>query len=139
LSPARGVVLTGPPPNTLVPPISQDALRAEIFAAMVNWAQELRDDSVPYQNRFYQGFIVLNYCRMLHDLRRGYPGSKREGTTWARSALDPAWSGLIDSAWDSRPDPARQVRQPVDPQVFERTLRFVAYVVEEGRRFIAER
>ena len=69
---------------------------------------------------------------MLHDLYRGYPGSKREGDEWAKSVLDPSWSNLIDGAWDGRPDPAKKVQQPADVEDFENTLRFVEYVMNES-------
>jgi hypothetical protein len=132
----RGVTLAGPPSSTLVEPISKEMLREEIFETLTNWGQEILDDPTPYNNRFYQAFIVLSYCRMLHDLQRGYPGSKRAGAEWAKNTLDPSWSALIDGAWDGRPDPARKARQPADPEAFEETLRFVEYVMNESRRYI---
>jgi hypothetical protein len=72
---------------------------------------------------------------MLHDLIRGVPGSKRAGAEWAQANLDPAWNGLIDRAWGGRPDPAVSVRQPADPQDFEDTLRFIAYITDEANRW----
>ena len=129
----KGVTLVGPDPETLVEPIPVEALRKEMRGVILNWGQEILENPAPYNNRFYQAFIVLNYCRMLHDFRRGYPGSKREGAEWAKSALDPKWRGLIDRAWSGRPDPAWQVKQPADPEDFERTLKFVEYVM---RKFV---
>jgi len=75
---------------------------------------------------------------MLHDLQRGYPGSKRAGAEWAQAHLDPRWKGLIDRAWECRPDPAFSVRQRADPADFASTLEFVAYVMAESARFSAE-
>jgi hypothetical protein len=129
--------LAGPPPKTLVDPITEEALRAEIFETLAKWGQQILDDPGPYSNRFYQGFIVLSYCRMLHDLHRGYPGSKREGAEWAKSVLDSSWSDLIDRAWECRPDPAHQVQQPPDREDFERTLRFVEHVTTESRTYMS--
>ena len=128
----KGVTLAGPPPETLVEPIPLESLREEMRGVILNWGQEILEDPSPYNNRFYQTFIVLNYCRMLHDLRMGYPGSKRAGAEWAKSALDPKWRGLIDRAWAGRPDPAWQVKQPADPEDFERTLEFVAYIIRKA-------
>jgi hypothetical protein len=99
---------------------------------MTDWGREILAGPDRYNNRFYQTFIVLSYCRMLHDLIRGYPGSKREGAEWAKSVLDPSWIDLIDRAWGGRPDPARKVREPADPADFERTLEFVEYVIREA-------
>jgi hypothetical protein len=129
----KGVTLAGPSPNVLVDPISKKQLRGEIYETITNWGQEIINGPAPFNDRFYQGFIVLNYCRMLHDLRTGKIGSKREGADWAKNALDPSWSDLIDRAWTNRPNPAQKVRQPADPQDFDRTLRFVEYIMNESR------
>ncbi|OGO64127.1 MAG: hypothetical protein A2Z45_10080 [Chloroflexi bacterium RBG_19FT_COMBO_55_16] len=131
----QGITLSGPPPETLVDLVSDELLRAEIFETLTRWGQEILADPTPYNNRFYQAFIVLSYCRMLHDLHRGFPGSKREGAEWAKAVLDPSWSDLIDAAWEGRPDPARKVQEPADPEDFERTLRFVAHVMNESRLY----
>jgi len=80
-----------------------------------------------YNNRFYQTFIVLNYCRMLHDLQKGFPGSKLAGAEWAKANLDPCWTELIDRAWDGRPNPAVSVRQRADLKDFKATLEFIHY------------
>ena len=71
---------------------------------------------------------------MLHDLRAGRIGSKREGAGWAKKVLDPSWAGLIDRAWGGRPDPAKSVREPPDEADYERTLEFVDYVIGEISR-----
>jgi hypothetical protein len=130
----HGVGLIGPSPATLVEPIPVSALRHEVQATIHDWGQQILDRPEPYRNRFYQAFIVLNYCRMLHDLVRGRPGSKRAGALWAKATLDPVWTALIDRAWDGRPDPALSVRQPADPADFASTLKFIAYVREESAR-----
>jgi hypothetical protein len=109
--------------------VPEEDMRAEIYDVLTSWGQQILDDPDPYNNRFYQGFIVLSYCRMLHDLHRGYPGSKREGAEWAKANLDPSWRDLIDRAWECRPDPACQVRQPPNPQDFAQTLLFVQYIM----------
>ncbi len=126
----QGVTLAGPPPGTLVNPIPVTTLRREILSTMINWGQEILTTPDSYNNRFYQAFIVLNYCRMLHDLIRGCPGSKRAGAEWAKANLDPAWAGLIDRTWAGRPNPAVSVRQPADPEDFKSTLEFIRYVTE---------
>jgi hypothetical protein len=127
-----GVALCGPAPGTLVDPVSDRMLREEILETITGWGRVILGDPAPYRNRFYQGFIVLSFCRMLHDLHEGRPGSKRAGAEWAKSVLDPTWTDLIDSAWATRPDPARSVRTPADPEAFERTLGLVGLVMEEA-------
>jgi hypothetical protein len=86
-----GVPLAGPAPVTLVDPIPVEALRREMLAVIRDWGRDILADSEHYNNRFYQAFITLSYCRMLHDLHRGYPGSKRAGAEWAKANLDLSW------------------------------------------------
>ena len=134
----HGIALAGPSPATLVDPIPVEALRQEIMATIRDWGQQILDEPERYNNRFYQTFIVLSYCRMLHDLHTGSAGSKRAGAEWAKPALDPCWAGLIDRAWDGRPNPALSVRQPADPADFKSTLEFVRCVMGESARYAAE-
>ena len=131
----HGVPLAGPSPATLVDPIPLAALRREIAATLRGWGQQILDKPDPYRNRFYQGYFVLNYCRMLHDLVAGRPGSKRAGAAWAKTNLDPAWASLIDRAWDCRPNPAVAVREPPDGADYDQTLEFVRYIMRESERY----
>ncbi len=131
----EGVTLAGPAPKTLVDPISAEALRAEMWNALTGWGREIIANPKPYYSHFYQSFIVLHYCRVLHDLHTGYPGSKRAGAEWAKANLDVSWSALIDRAWDGRPDPYASVRRPPDPEDFEKTLKFVEYAIKESEEF----
>jgi len=128
-----GVILAGPTPDSMIDPIPIIHLKREIFATINDWGQEILADPERYNNRFYQGYIVLNYCRMLRDLMLGDLSSKRAGADWAKKNLDPSWAGLIDRAWDGRPDPARSVREPADPDDFKSMLAFVMYVIERSK------
>jgi hypothetical protein len=132
----QGVILRGPNPETLVDPITQEVLRTEIFNTLNYWGQVILDDPTPFNNWFYQGYIVLNFCRMLHDLNRGYPGSKREGAEWAKSTLNASWSELIDRAWEGRPDPATKIRQPADPEDFAMTLEFLKMIMKQSKKWM---
>ncbi len=135
----HGIVLAGPPPATLLDPVPVEVLRREISETIRDWGTQILTDPSQYRNRFYQGFIVLSYCRMLHDLFAGCPSSKRVGAEWAKRRLDPEWSRLIDRAWSCRPDPAVSVRESHDQADFEATLRFVASVMETAEVYVSER
>ena len=104
---------------------------------ITGWGQEIIDNPDRYNNRFYQGFIVLSYCRMLHDFCEGFPGSKLAGAEWAKINLDSSWVPLIDRAWDGRPNPALSVRQSADPEEFESTLKFVKYIIRVSKLYAA--
>jgi hypothetical protein len=134
----HGVVLAGPAPKALVDAIPVETLRQEVLTTIRDWGHEILTEPERFSNRFYQSFIVLSYCRMLHALHTGRVGSKRAGAEWAKTVLDPSWAGLIDRTWDGRPDPAVSVRQPADPDEFERTLEFVRHVIRAGARYAAE-
>lgn len=129
----HGVQLAGPAPKTLVDPIPVNVLRQEILETICYWGQEILDNPDRFRNRFYQGYLVLNFCRMLHDLRRGYPGSKRAGAEWAKTVLDTSWHGLIDRAWACRPQPELGVRQPPDAEDYEATLELIRLIIELSR------
>jgi hypothetical protein len=135
----KGVLLAGPAPITLIDPIPAELLRGEILEVITGWGQEIIANPGRYNNHFYQAYIVLNYCRMLHDLYMGFPGSKLAGAEWAKANLNPSWSALIDRTWPGRPDPASSVRRPADPEDFESTLKFVEYVIEESKHYSLQR
>ena len=130
----HGVTLAGPRPVTLVDRIPVGVLRDEIRSTILGWGRDILANPEPYANRFYQGYLVLNYARMLHDLVVGRPGSKRAGAEWAKVTFDPKWADLIDSAWGGRPNPAASIRTPADPVAFARTLEFIRLVVAEAER-----
>jgi hypothetical protein len=125
-----GVPLAGAAPASLLDPIPVEALRGDILETITGWGQEILNEPEKFNNHFYQIFIVLSYCRMLHDLRTGAVASKRAGAEWAKANLDPSWTGLIDRTWAGRPKPEISIRQPADPGDFARTLEFVEYVME---------
>ena len=131
----HGVALVGPNPASLIDPIPVVLLRRDILTTINDWGQQILANPEQYNNRFYQGFITLNFCRMLYDLYSGDTGSKLAGANWAKENLDPSRAGLIDRAWSTRPDPATSVRQPADPREYRRTLAFVQYVMETSRSY----
>lgn len=131
----KGVILTGPPPKTLIEEIDADTLRQDIFNTMHQWGQKILVNPEKYNNHFYQTFIVLSYCRMLHDLINGTNGSKRAGAEWAKKNLNPSWIGLIDRTWAGRPIPEQSIKRPADPEDFAQTLKFVEYIMKESIKY----
>jgi hypothetical protein len=125
----HGIALAGADPAALVDPIPVDMLRQEIRGVMRDWWQSIRANPEQLNNRFYQTYAVLSYCRMLHDLVTGTVGSKRAGAEWVKATLDPAWADLIDRAWKGRPNPALSSRQPADPADLQLTFAFIEYIL----------
>ncbi len=131
----KGVVLAGPPSKTLIEEIDADALRQDIYNTMHTWGKKILADPERYYNHFYQTFIVLSYCRMLHDLIYGINDSKRVGAEWAKWNLGPQWIGLIDRTWAGRPIPEQSIKRPADPKDFADTIKFVEYVMKESVKY----
>ena len=104
----RGVTVVGPPPATLIEPISPGALRGAVRALLRDfWARQL-DGPEWLRTRDYQAFAILTICRALHTLATGTVVSKPAAAAWATAQLDPRWSPTIARAlvWrhDARPD-----------------------------------
>lgn len=130
----QGIALTGPPPTELIDPVPADALRSEIRETMRDWSAMFLDTPQEIDNRWYQPFVVLSYCRMLHTLAIGSVESKRAGAQWASGALHQRWNGLIRRAWAERPDPEKKTRQPADPDDLQTTLAFVRYAIRQAEQ-----
>ena len=111
-------------------------LLVEIRQVITDWGSEIIHNPESRNNQFYQSFIVLSYCRMLHILHTGRVNSKRAGAEWAKSNLDPAWTGLIDRTWAGRPNPSTTVRQPANAKDFAAMLEFIRYAIDESKRLM---
>ena len=113
-----------------------EALRHEVSDTMRTWRKQLLNKPNELDNRFYQPFAVLSYCRMLHTLENGTVESKRAGARWAKDTLDSRWHQLIQRAWDARPgDPSLKVRQKADASDLRSTWEFMEYAVDFGRQW----
>lgn len=134
----KGLTLCGPAPDTFLPRVPTADLRRDMLDVLFNWGNEILSDPGQYNNRFYQGFIVLSYCRMLHDYLNGFPGSKTSGAAWASQNLDPVWTGLIKRSWATRPQPELRIREKADPEDFAATLSFVRYVMREAGQYLSD-
>lgn len=131
----RGVVLNGPEPSELIQHVLSNDLRTEIQRTLVTWGDMVVSDPEPYRNRFYQSFLVLNYCRGLLDLSEGSIHSKLAGVNWALENVNPKWAPLIRFCWEERQDPNISIKQPADSEVFGRTIEFVRYSARRVRAY----
>jgi predicted nucleotidyltransferase len=129
----HGITLAGIAPQELIDPVSADILRQEILSTMREWAAEIFSGQWKMDNKWAQPFAVISYCRMLHSLHMGRIASKLSGAQWAKSTLDKRWTGLIQRAWDERPNPSLKVRQASDPDAVKNTLDFIQFALELGQ------
>jgi len=89
-----GLALFGPPPKTVIPPITQD----EFAEAMLRYVAEVSGRIEHERSRKSQAYAILTLCRALHVHRTGKRVSKRQAALWAQEEF-PEWSRLIQSAF----------------------------------------
>jgi hypothetical protein len=130
-----GVTVIGPDPQTVIDLVAADSLKKEIKETLIGWGQEIIEDPKPYENRFYQAYLVLNFARMLQDMCERRITSKLEGASWAKEESDPKWRELIDYCWQERQDPDISVIQPADPKIYRQSIEFVRYAVDQARSY----
>ena len=114
---AQGIVVAGPPPDTLIDPVSADEMRRAVAALMRVWWGTMPVEPAPLRRRGYQAYAVLTMCRILYTLDEGTVASKPVAARWAQGALGGRWDGLIARAlaWrkDSQQTPDGDVAETV--------------------------
>ena len=128
----RGVILHGPPPMTIIDPITSDELRAEVRSNLRTYLARYVSRHQPIDAVWLQSFFVTLICRMLHTLETGRIESKKAGTEWALRALDPQWQGLIMRAaatWANQQ--ATWLNRP-DESAVKATVEFMRYALNVG-------
>ena len=131
----HGITLAGIPAKELIDFVPADDLRKEILSTMREWGNEIISGQWKMENKWAQPFVVLMYCRMLHSLNTGRIASKLSGAQWAKNTLDNRWTGLIQRAWDERPNPSLKVLQPAEASEVENTIEFVRFALELGQSY----
>lgn len=93
----HGITLFGPPPATLIDPISPDDVRAATAGVLRSWwgtpeAEAYIRDAPPLALALY---VVPTMCRALYALEYGAVVSKPAAGRWALVTLDARWHDLI--------------------------------------------
>lgn len=122
----RGITLAGPPPDTLIDPISAHGLREAMLPVLYDWLAMLIDNPAEIKSSGYQSYTVLTVCRVLYTLRSGKVLSKKAAADWAKETLDPRWARLIERAWHTRQSPDGAP----NPGEVRQTLDFIRYALE---------
>ena len=101
----RGIVLYGPPPETLIDPVSPQQLRDAVCQQMSDVWRRRIDDSYDHwpRPRLYPAFAVLTLCRALYTLQHGAYCSKPAAATWASEQYR-TWQPIIAWALTHRAD-----------------------------------
>jgi predicted nucleotidyltransferase len=125
----QGIVLAGPPPETLIDPVSpQDIRRAVVGVLHEWWFPMLEDPSwLKKHGAEYHAFAILTMCRALYALKNGTIVSKPTAARWAQNALGERWSSIIGRAVTTRHD------KP-DHGLFDESLEFIRFTREQTRK-----
>lgn len=95
-----GIVITGPPPQSIIDPIQPEQLKeAVVILLRNNWTRFIYDANL-FNGIGYQPFITLTMCRALYTLKHGVVVSKTRSAVWAKSSLNSKWTKLIEQAID---------------------------------------
>jgi hypothetical protein len=127
----RGIVITGPDPQTLIDPVTEDELRRAMQPQLEGWAAHFLDHPEDINFRGYQSYIVLSLCRILYTLKFGSVVSKLTAARWAKETLGEDWLPLIERAWIGR----NKSYLPLEPEDVRGTLNFIRYSLAYSRQF----
>jgi len=121
-----GVVVTGPPPHSLIDPLPPDKLRQTVLEILRGWWEPMLHDPIKLSSRGYQSYAVLTMCRMLHTLAYGTIVSKRVAAEWAKEFLGKQWMPLIERAWVGRHNPELKAQA----EDLNATMELIRYTLE---------
>jgi predicted nucleotidyltransferase len=125
----RGITLVGPPPHTLIDPVSPTDLRQAMLSSFPGWATPILREPTQITHRGYQCYLVLTLCRVLYTLHHGAVVSKPVAARWAQHTLEARWAPLVERAWAARHDAGSEP----SPDEVSGTLEFIRYALERGQ------
>jgi len=129
----HGLVLTGPTPQSFMPPIPALVLRREAAASLPTLLADLATwvdiDTIAWGQRY----AVVTACRILYTFETAEVASKPGALEWALRTLEPRWRPLLAQVRDERSlgwEPERSPRRGAA----EAARAFVGYVVARAER-----
>jgi hypothetical protein len=130
----KGIALLGPPPHTLIDPVSPDDLRKAMHGAVSDYAERILPRPALMSSRGYQSYIVLTMCRILYTLQYGSIASKKVAIGWAQTSLGSEWAGLIERAWLGRQQPDAEL----DSADVDQTLKLIAHAIKISQQYACD-
>ncbi len=118
----KGVALYGPPPQTIIDPITKLEFIQIVIDQTRQWSGWL--DNI--KSRPYQAYAILTMCRALYAYKHGDQVSKKQAALWAQQEL-PEWSLLISNALAWRE--AYRDQEVDHKATLPETIRFVRFVI----------
>jgi hypothetical protein len=123
------ITLFGPPPKTIIEPVSKDEFTEAIRTHTKEWDEWIHD----MHNRKSQAYVILTMCRALYTLKYGEQVSKKQAALWAEQEF-PEWAWLIQNALLWRE--AWRDENVDHDATFQETLRFVRFAIGQVREII---
>ncbi len=99
----HGVVVAGPPIQTLIDPVQPAELRRAVYELLREWWAPMLDAPDRLRADEYQAYAILSMCRALHALEYGTIVSKPQAAVWAQQKLGAPWERAIARALAWRP------------------------------------
>jgi predicted nucleotidyltransferase len=125
----RGITLAGPPPRTLVDPVTPAELRRAMLSVLREWPASLLEQPEKLGVWGLHTYVVVTLCRMLYTLHHGKVASKISAARWAQEALDKEWAPQIQQAWAWRYRP-----QPTaSSEEIAQTIAFIHYALQYSK------
>jgi hypothetical protein len=114
----KGLALYGPPPTSIIAPISRDEFAESVREHALAWTDWVREQ----HRRKAQAYAILTMCRALYACQLGEQPSKPQAARWTQTQM-PEWAGLIEDAlaW-------RKAEDIAGDDTYERTVAFVTAV-----------
>jgi hypothetical protein len=120
----HGITVAGPPPDTLIDPITADDLWGAVRELLDTWWGPMIDDPAKLRTHDgYHAYAVQSMCRILYTLKNGMVVSKPEAARWAGAELDTRWQPLIQ----------RAMAWQMTPADVPETLDFFRYTLAQSR------
>jgi predicted nucleotidyltransferase len=97
-----GIVVEGPPIESLIATISLTELRQALWDLVDYWWLPMCDVPTSLEDEAYRTYAIFTMCRLLYTTQHGQVVSKIKAGHWAVETLDTRWESLVQRALDHR-------------------------------------
>lgn len=131
-----GVTLVGPPPQSLIAPISSREISQAVRARLGDWVEwaETPDDPEWSEPRSHKAYVVETMCRALYTLVCEELSSKPKAVAWAIDVLPEPWLSTVKRSQKWRTD--KTFDPGIAPEVRGFILWVASYSTAATRQFI---
>lgn len=119
----HGITLLGPPPKTLIDPVSPGELRQAVCARLEDWADWAQQPGglERVSMASHNAYQVETMCRALHTLACGELSSKPQAVAWALNTIPEPWRSTVERSQKWRTD------DTCDPASVPEVRRFILW------------